>query len=51
MVISLGGDYNYARTCSLRFMYVLHVGGCGLDLPKVELVSQNQTLTHGEKVW
>ena len=35
IVISLGGDYNYAHTCSMPFMHVSHIGGWGLDLSKV----------------
>ena len=34
--VLIGDDCNYACTCSLRFMYALHAGGCGLDLPKLE---------------
>ena len=32
--VLIGGDYNYAHACLSRFMHVLHVGGCGLDMPK-----------------
>ena len=31
---SSGGDCKYERTCSSRFMHALHVGRCGLNLPK-----------------